>query len=155
MSTPQGIEIFYPYAKGDSEDGYGKTIPFELLNYQPTTSEVIRRYRQKVVVITVPTATEGYFVPGGRAEVSTPHFKYGLNVGKNVLEMTDLEGGLIARNYWLCTACFRLTGKMGGSRFGPSNWNEKSGTTVFLVRRVQCSVCSHTWVIRTFNYSRP
>jgi len=153
MSTLQGIRILYPYARGDFENAYKGTIPSELVNYAPTTGEVTRRYGRKVIVVTVPTATHGYFVPGGHAGVNTPHFKYGLGVGKNVLEMIDLEGNLIARNYWLCIACFRLAGKMGKSRFGPGFWNEKDGGAIFLVRRVQCSTCSHTWAIRTFTYS--
>ena len=155
MSELQGIKILYPYVKGDFEDGYGKTVPSGLLNYQPTTGEVVRKHGRKIVVITVPTATIGYFVPGGHSGINTPHFKYGLNAGKNVLEMTDLEGNLVVRNYWLCTACFRLAGEMGKSRFGPSYWNEEDGNDVFLMRRVQCSVCSHVWVIKTFDFRRP
>src|SRR3989338_4103804 len=151
MSTLQGIKILYPYAKGKFEGAYEGTIPYELVNYEPTTGEVIRQYGRKIAVVTVPTATHGFFVPGGYAGVNTPHFKYGLNAGKNVLEMTDLEGKLVARNYWLCMACFRLAGKMGKSRFGPSDWNERNGNSVFLVREVRCSECFHTWKIRTFN----
>ena len=152
MSKLQGIKLLYPYTKGSFEDGYDKTVPFVLVNYWPATGEVTRQYGRKVAVITVSTATNGFFLPGGRAEIETPHFRYGLNAGKNVLKMTYLAGNLLAQNYWLCTACFRLTGKMGLSRFGPGNWQEEVGAQLFLMRQVQCSECTHMWTIKTFGY---
>lgn len=155
MNELKGIHIVYSYVGGNFENGYKKAVPTTLLNYKPTTGEVTHRYGRKVIVISVPTATDGFFTPGGWAGIATPHFKYGLDAGKNVLEMIGFAGEFIVRNYYLCRACYRLTGKMGGSRFGPSHWYEKENDLVFLIRRVQCFECTHTWKIKTFYHRQP
>ena len=147
----KGIHILYPYIGGCFDNGYNKTVPLTLLNYKPTTGEVVRRYRRKTIVITVPTATDGFFVPGGLAGISTPHFKYGLDAGKNVLEMIGFAGEAVVRNYYLCTACYRLTGKAKRARFGKSEWY-KDG---YLIIPIRCSQCTHTWERKISGYAIP
>lgn len=54
-----------------------------------------------------------------------------------VLEIRDLEGNLIKRNYCLCEKCFTNTGKI--SKESPS---EKYGRVDVVM---QCTECGNTW----------
>lgn len=85
---------------------------------------------------------EAFFGPAGVVDIKMPgsgEFWVAFHPLK-VLEINDLEGNLIKRNYCLCEKCFTNTGKIVED--SPS---EKYGRRDVVT---QCTECGNTWELK-------
>ena len=57
-----------------------------------------------------------------------------------VLEVRDLKGNLIKRNYYLCTECATLTGKMENHKPSDVAGHEDAD--------FKCTHCGHQWELK-------
>ncbi|MEK7614565.1 MAG: hypothetical protein AAB428_02780 [Patescibacteria group bacterium] len=133
-----GIKLVYP-----RETGF---FPEILSAYNTAVTEKVRRYHRPVTILTIPGA-EAFFIPGGHVEVRLPEFRCDkgfFNAGNNVLEILDLSGNRLERNYSTCLACYRLTGKVKKKRGG--GYAERR-VGIRIIHTLQCEYCTHEWEI--------
>ncbi|MEK7567437.1 MAG: hypothetical protein AAB513_00765 [Patescibacteria group bacterium] len=120
-------------------------LPMMLSEYRASKTEFARKYKRPITILTIPGAI-AFFIPGGNVAVFLPEFrskKCHFLAGKEVLEISDLEGAISTKNYWTCPACYRLT--------NPRSYKRVSGKVVEVRNNgrtsciVQCTHCTHEW----------
>ena len=134
----KGVQLVY------QRKDYKKDLLGMLESYKKSSVKRIRVHKRPVVILTIPMA-EAHFMPGGNVAVFLPEFSRGyghFNGGKKVLEILDMKGNLITRNYGTCPACYRLAGEVKKKRSG--GYAERcEGTRIIHI--FQCKHCTHEW----------
>ena len=85
---------------------------------------------------------EALFYPNGGVVVKMPGSDEFWTAFKpmRVLEIRDLKGKLLARNYYLCTKCACLTGEM--------KVHKHSETFGRIDAKFKCTKCNHQWELK-------
>lgn len=105
--------------------------------------EVTRRYlRKRSTRVLAICGGEALFIPGGSVVVRMPgsdEYWVAFNP-MTVLKILDFESRPIAQNYYLCTECATLTGKVENHR--------QSEMVGWADADFRCTRCSHQWKLR-------
>lgn len=136
-----GCQIVYPRTA---------ELPWMLCDYRAAAIKETRRWRRPVTILSLPGA-EAFFMPGGNVAVYLPEFKGEgghFVAGKEVLEILDLDGNLVKRNFWTCMACYSIAGEHKKNRWSGQAISRQHPEICYRrVYTVRCAQCSHEWEI--------